>query len=161
MVDGPYEAGDTVLEATVRKAMSRGDDCIALPLLYPGEMVVEQTSAVVREVGSDAQEVQHTRVYFLDRLDGEGSMVVKQTSTLAAAREAFVLLELHSSAGPQDGAPPCFPSVFGSLVTQSWAACALSNFEGALPLAVRVEEEPGLFNETGVVFDIFDRLLQV
>ena len=96
-----------------------------LPLLYPSELVVEESSTVVREVGSAEaeEEMQHTRVYFLDRLDGEGSMVVKQTSSLAAAREAFVLLELRYSVGDQDdGSPPSFPTVFGSLVTRRWAA---------------------------------------
>ena len=122
-VDGPFEAGDTVLEASVREAISTGGACVPLPLLYPGELVVEESSTLVREVGSDEEQLQHTRVYFLDRLDGEGSMVVKQTSTLAAAREAFVLLELKYSAGDHDdGAPPAFPTVFGSLVSRSWAA---------------------------------------
>ncbi len=110
--------------------------------------------------GAGEDEVVHTRVYFLDRLDGEGSMIVKQSSDLAAAREAFVLLELSYSAGVNDdGAPPCFPTVFGSLVSRRWSACALSNFEGAVPLADRIAEEPSVFNETGVAFDILDRLL--
>ena len=119
VVDGPYEAGDTVLEAAVREALSKGQACVPLPLLYPSELVVEETSAEVGQVGEEGEEEQHTRVYFLDRIDGEGSMVVKQTSTLAAAREAFVLLELRYSSGAHDdGAPPSFPTVFGSLVTQ-------------------------------------------
>jgi len=160
--DGPFEVGDTVLEADLRARLSiPGSTCVPLPLLYPSKLVVQETIGEVK-YENDESEIQYTRVYFLDRLDGEGSMVVKQTSTLAAAREAFVLLELRYSAGDKDdGAPPCFPSVFGSLVTRRWSACAVSNFEGAVPLATRVAEEPSVFNETGVAFDIFDRLLLI
>jgi len=165
---GPFEVGDTLLESAVRESLSAGSTCVPLPLLYPSALVVQETSEMSWEVGGgavggvEADPMQYTRVYFLDRLDGEGSLVVKQTSTLAAAREAFVLLELRYSAGDKDdGSPPCFPMVFGSLVTRRWSACALSNFEGAAPLAERVAEDMVMFNETGMVFDIFDRLLQI
>ena len=53
--------------------------------------MVQEVAQLVDE-GAGEDEVVHTRVYFLDRLDGEGSMIVKQSSDLAAAREASVLL---------------------------------------------------------------------
>ena len=107
------EEGDTVLESAVRQRLAAGAACAPMPLLYPSDLVVEEVSqqlprgeggVVGGEVtgggkGGERDSVEYKRVYYLDRLDGEGSLVVKQTSSLAAAREAFVLLELRHSAG--------------------------------------------------------------
>ena len=166
--EGAYDSGDTVLEAAVREQLAAAAPCAPLPLLYPSALVVDESAEIIREVGEGGRvgegegEMEYKRVYYLDRMDGEGSMVVKQTSTLGAAREAYVLHELRYSAGMRDdGNLPGFPHVFGSLVSRRWTACAVSNFDSAMTLAERVAEEPLLFNETGPVFDIIDRLLQI
>jgi hypothetical protein len=51
--------------------------------------VVQEDAQFVDE-GAGKEEAVYTRVYFLDRLDGEGSMIVKQTTSLAAARVVCV-----------------------------------------------------------------------
>jgi len=149
-------AEESVYLTEMREREAADAPCSPLPLLFPTSTVVEDVEGE-DESGEGGRVL--SRVYLLDREDGEGTMIVKQTSDRSSLREAFVLRELmFASPRDQSGVPLPFPIVFGDKQAAGWSACALQNFEGRTLLQA-IEEDPELFKEDGMAFDVIDKLL--